>query len=253
MSEQFENKVALITGGGNGIGRASARAFSKQGAKIVIADINIEGGEHTVHLIQESGGDAIFVNTDITQAAAVEAMVAKTVEAYGRLDCAFNNAGIADAEGKGLAECSEEAWDTTININLKGVWLCMKYEILHMLNHGGGAIVNTASILGLVGIAGATPYVVSKHGVVGLTKTGALQYAQQNIRVNAICPGFTRTNMIQSILDNPEREAKVTARHPMGRLGTPEEIAEAAVWLCSDAASFVTGHAFPVDGGYIAQ
>lgn len=253
MPKQFNTKVALITGGSDGIGKATALAFSNQGANVVIADVNTQGGEETVSLIHKNGGQATFVKTDVTKAVEVEALVTKTIERYGHLDCAFNNAGIRGSSSQSVAECDEEAWDQVMNVNLKGVWLCMKYEIRQMLEQGNGAIVNTASIYGLVGAAGATAYTVSKHGVVGLTKSGALQYAKQGIRINALCPGFTRTAMIEDIISDPNIETRITERHPMGRLGTPEEMAQAVLYLCSDAASFMTGHAFPVDGGYTAQ
>jgi NAD(P)-dependent dehydrogenase (short-subunit alcohol dehydrogenase family) len=222
--------------------------------------MNEEGGQQTVHMITEKGGEATFVQVDVTSTSAVEAMISKTVETYGRLDCAHNNAGVG---GSGVAptptaDVTEDTWDYTININLKGVWLCMKYEIPQMLSQGGGAIVNTASILGLVGLPTGAAYVASKHGVVGLTKTAALEYAQTGLRINAVCPGFIRTPMVERFVelasrDNPHIAEQVTALHPLGRLGTPAEVAEAVVWLCSDAASFVTGHTMTVDGGYVAQ
>lgn len=253
MPGRLEGKVAIITGGSDGIGRATALTFAEQGASVVIADINTEGGEETLSLIHKNKGQATFIQTDVTKAAEVEALVAQTIDAYGRLDYAFNNAGIAGGPGQSVAECDEEAWDQVMNVNLKGVWLCMKYEILHMLKQGNGAIVNTASIYGLVGFAGGTPYNVSKHGVVGLTKSGALQYAKQGIRINALCPGWTHTAMTEHIVSDPYYGPKIISRHPMGRLGTLEEMAQAVLYLCSDAASFITGHAFPVDGGYTAQ
>ena len=198
MNAQLNNRVALVTGGGSGIGRASALAFAKQGSNVVVADVNLESGNETVELIQKDGGHASFVTADVTKATDTESMVIKAVEEYGRLDCAFNNAGILG--GGSLTECTEEDWDLVMDVNLKGVWLCLKYEILQMLKQGGGCIVNTASVAGLVGFAAATPYTTSKHGVVGLTKTAALQYADQGIRVNAVCPGITRTPMISNLL-----------------------------------------------------
>jgi NAD(P)-dependent dehydrogenase (short-subunit alcohol dehydrogenase family) len=215
--------------------------------------MNDEGGQQTVHMITENGGEAIFVQVDVSSTNAVEAMISKTVETYGRLDCAHNNAGISSGVRALTADYPEERWHQVIAVNLTGVWLCMKYEIVQMLHQGGGAIVNTASIAGLVGGAGGAAYTASKHGVVGLTKTAALEYAQQGIRVNAVCPGYIQTPMTASSLSDPERQAQIIAQEPIGRVGTPEEIAEAVVWLCSDAASFVTGHTMTVDGGYVAQ
>jgi NAD(P)-dependent dehydrogenase (short-subunit alcohol dehydrogenase family) len=251
--KSLDGKIALVTGGGSGIGRAAALTFAREGAKVVVADIVVDGGEETVRMIKEADGDAVFVKTDVSQAAEVEAMVNKTVETYGRLDCAFNNAGIEGVQAP-IIENPEENWDRVININLKGVWLCMKYELPQMLKQGGGAIVNTSSVAGLVGFQGITPYVASKHGVAGLTKTVALEYATSGIRVNAVCPGVIQTPMIDRFIGgDPEAAAQFTSLEPVGRLGTPEEIAEAVVWLCSDAASFVTGHPMVVDGGFIAQ
>src|SRR4030095_16817727 len=216
--------------------------------------MNEEGGRQTVHMIAENGGEATFVQGDVSQAIAVEAMISKAVETYVRLDCAHNNAGIGSRPRVLLHELPEESWQRVIDINLKGVWLCMKYELSQMLTQGGGTIVNTASIMGLVGSwSRSGAYVASKHGVVGLTKTAALEYAKADIRVNCVCPGYIRTPLLESLLTNqPEMEAQIVARHPVGRMGQPEEIAEAVVWLCSDAASFVTGHAMTVDGGYVA-
>lgn len=253
MSGQLDGKVALVTGAGSGIGRASARALAREGAKVVVSDVVVEGGEETVRMIEESGGEATFVKADVSKASEVEALVNSAVEAYGKLDCAHNNAGIEGTMGS-TVECGEENWDRTININLKGVWLGLKYEIPRMSEGGGGAIVNTASVAGLVGFQNLPAYVASKHGVVGITRTAALEYAQQGIRVNAVCPGVIRTPMVERILGgDPEAAAQFTALEPVGRMGTPEEIAEAVVWMCSDAASFVTGHAMAVDGGLVAQ
>jgi NAD(P)-dependent dehydrogenase (short-subunit alcohol dehydrogenase family) len=253
MAELLKGKVALVTGAGSGIGRASARIFAREGAKVVVADIVAEGGEETVGMIKKAGGEAIFVRADVSKAAEVEAMVNQAVEAYGRLDCGFNNAGTEGAIAQ-TADYTEENWERVIAINLKGVWLCMKHEIAHMLKQGGGAIVNTASALGLVGIENQPAYVASKHGVVGLTKTAALEYAKMGIRVNAMCPGAISTPMLDRALGpQPQLAEAVTNMEPVGRLGKPEEIAEAVVWLCSDAASFVTGHAMSVDGGWVAQ
>jgi NAD(P)-dependent dehydrogenase (short-subunit alcohol dehydrogenase family) len=255
MPGQLTGKVALVTGGASGIGRATALTFAREGAKLVVADMHEEGGQQTVHMIRENGGDATFVQVDVSRAIEVEAMVSATVETYGRLDCAHNNAGIGSRPRVRLHELSEEGWDQVMSINLKGVWLCMKYELIQMLQQGNGAIVNTASIMGLVGSwSRSGAYNASKHGVVGLTKTAALEYATAGIRVNAVCPGYIRTPLIADALtSNPEMEAQIIARHPVGRMGRPEEIAEAVVWLCSAAASFVTGHTMTVDGGYVAQ
>jgi len=255
MTESLGGKVALVTGGGSGIGRATALAFARAGAKVVVSDVNAGGGEATVDHVKQVGGQATFVAADVTQAGEVAALVARTVEICGRLDYAFNNAGISSAalvpDGTPIHDYPEEAWDRLIDINLKGVWLCMKYELPQMLRQGGGAIVNAASIMGLVGGANFA-YNASKHGVVGLTKSAALFYAAQSIRVNAVCPGYVRTPMTERIWSDPERAREIAARHPMGRFGTAEEVAETVVWLCSDAASFVTGVALPVDGGYVA-
>lgn len=252
MAGQLEGKVSLITGGGSGIGKASALAFAREGSKVVVADVNVDGGEQTVRLIQDTGGEASFVRADVAKSDDVSAMVDHAVQTYNRLDCAFNNAGISGGPGR-IHEYTEDNWSRVLDINLTGVWLCMKYEIIQMLNQGGGAIVNTASIMGLVGGSRSPAYPATKHGVVGLTRAAAVDYAQEAIRVNAVCPGYIRTPMIeQSILSDPVAEERVVSRHPMHRLGTPEEIGEAVVWLCSDAASFVTGTAMTVDGGYVA-
>ena len=255
MPGTLDGKVALVTGGASGIGRATALTFAREGAKLMIADLNEAGGQQTVHMITENGGEATFVQVDVTQAAAVEAMISTTVQTYGRLDCAHNNAGIGSRPRVRLHELPEENWDRVLDINLKGVWLCMKYEIIQMLAQGGGAIVNTASIMGLVGSwSRSGAYNASKHGVVGLTKTAALEYATSGIRVNCVCPGYIRTPLIaEALTSHPEMEAQIVARHPIGRMGQPEEIAAAVIWLCSDAASFVTGHTMTVDGGYVAQ
>jgi len=255
MAGSLEGKTALVTGGGSGIGRAASLAYAKEGARVVVADVNVEGGEETVLMIKEAGGEAILVHADVSKPKDTQAMVDQAVEAFGSLDCAFNNAGIGGGRDRLLtADYLEEDWDRVISINLKGVWLCMKAEIPQMLKQGGGAIVNTASIAGLVGLTGTIAYVAAKHGVTGLTKAAAMEYAKSGIRVNAVCPGYIQTPLVQGIFDRIEgyRE-RVAARHPMDRLGEPEEIAQAVVWLSSDAASFVTGHNMPVDGGYMAQ
>ena len=219
---------------------------------MIVADVSADGGQETVDAINEQDGEATFVQADVADPGEVREMVERAITTYGRLDCAFNNAGIEGEMAK-TAECSEENWDRTIAINLKGVWLCMKQEIPHMLERGGGAIVNCASIAGLVGFAGMPAYCASKGGILQLTRTAALEYAQSGIRVNALCPGVIHTPMVDRITgEDAETEAQFTAMEPVGRMGTPEEMAEAALWLCSDAASFVTGHPLVADGGMIA-
>ena len=251
MEMLLEGKVALVTGGAMGIGKTTAQIFAREGARVVVVDIVTEGGEETVRLIRETGADAFFVKCDVTKAMDVEAAVKKTVDTYGRLDCAFNNAGIA-IPGT-TVECSEEDWDRVLSVNLKGVWLCMKYEISQMLTQGGGVIVNTSSVGGLVGTPGIAAYTASKHGVVGLTRTAALEHVTAGIRVNAVCPGSVPTPMLDPVVNHPELKAMLESKHPMGRFATTEEIAEAVIWLCSDRASYVTGVAFPVDGAVTAQ
>ncbi|MDP9380393.1 MAG: SDR family oxidoreductase [Chloroflexota bacterium] len=256
MAGQFDGKVALVTGAGGGIGRATALAFAQQGAKVVAADITVEGGEETVRQIKDSGGDATFVGTDVTKAAEVEAMVNKAVDSYGRLDFAHNNAGTEGALAT-TVDYPEDVWNRVLAINLTAVWLGMKYEIPRMLEQGGGAIVNTASILGLVGFPTTPAYTASKHGVVGLTKVAALENATQGIRVNAVCPGWIETPMVmeRGVAAGANREVydQIANMHPVKRLGKAEEIAQVVVWLCSDAASFVTGQPITVDGAYTAQ
>ncbi|MGO9059184.1 MAG: SDR family oxidoreductase [Candidatus Binataceae bacterium] len=253
MAGRLNGKIAIVTGVASGIGQAAALIFAREGAKLVAADVTVEQGEATVRQIKEAGGEAIFVRCDIAKAADAEALVAAAVKAYGRLDCAFNNAGIIGKLAR-TAEETEENFDRIIQIDLKGPWLCMKYEILQMLRQkGGGAIVNTASAAGLVGSHGMPAYAAAKHGVVGLTRTAALEYAKAGIRVNAVCPGIVDTPMTQGIVAKHPRMAQATAAMPLGRNCRPEEIAEAAAWLCSDAASFVTGQAMAVDGGLTAQ
>ena len=257
MSGALDGKVALVTGAGSGIGRAACLALAREGAKVVVADVVSDGGEETAAMVRDSGGDALFVRTDVTIAVQVEAMVARTVDTYGRLDCALNNAGVQLEIQRGsttmTADCTEEVYDRTLAVNLKGVWLCMKYEIPRMLEAGAGAIVNTSSAAGLVGIEGQAVYVASKHGVIGLTKLAALEYASSGVRINAVCPGSTRTPMIDDITGkDPQMESRVASSQPLRRMGAPEEIAAAVVWLCSDAASFVTGHAMSVDGGMVS-
>jgi len=250
---RFEGSVVLITGGSSGIGRATALAFAREGAKVVLGNRRVEAGQETARMVQEAGGEAILVRTDVTKAAEVEELIRATVRTYGRLDCAFNNAGITGAMAR-TAECTEDNWQRTIAVNLTGVWLCMKYEILEMLKQGDGVIVNNASTAGLVGMRGGPAYSASKGGVVQLTRTAALEYAKSGIRVNAVCPGFVRTPMTEEHTNaNPDLEGWIKKIQPMGRLGTPEEVAQTVVWLCSEAASFITGQALAIDGGMVAQ
>jgi NAD(P)-dependent dehydrogenase (short-subunit alcohol dehydrogenase family) len=252
MTESFAGKTVLVTGGAGGIGRATALAFGRAGANVVVSDITVAGGEETVRMIVQAGGAAIFVKTDVTRAADVQALVAQTIATYGRLDCAFNNAGIEE-ESKPLADCEEAMFDRIMNVNVKGAWLCMKYEIEQMLKQGGGVIVNTASVAGLVGAPLQPVYAGSKHAVVGMTKTAAAEYGRAGIRVNSVCPGIIRTEMLDRALERePKREKGINKAHPIGRLGEAEDIAGAVLWLCSDSASFVTGHQLAVDGGLTA-
>jgi len=253
MSGALQGKVILVTGGGSGIGRATSLRVAQEGGKIMIADYMRESAERTVKIIKDAGGTASCVDADASIASQVEMMVKKTVETYGRIDGAFNNAGI---EGRmaDTAACTEENFDRTIAINLRGVWLCMKHEIPQMLKQGGGAIVNTASIAGLVGFVNLPAYVASKHGVIGLTKTAALEYAQKNIRVNCVNPGVINTPMVARLVDSGSmNESDLTRGEPVGRMGKPEEIGEGVIWLLSDASSFVTGHSLVIDGGWVAQ
>ena len=251
--ESLNNKIAFVTGGGSGIGRATALAFADRGAKVVIADLNTDGGKETQRLIEEDGGEALFVSCDVGDAGEVAAAIDRCVAVYGRLDCAFNNAGIL-GEMSTTADCSEENFDRIMRVNLKGVWLCMKHEIPQMIRQGGGAIVNASSIAGLVGVAGQPIYVASKHGVTGLTKAVGVEYAQQGVRINAVCPGLIRTDLMERIFKaNPELRGEANDWQPMGRVGEPEEVAEAVVWLSSDKASFVVGHTLTIDGGLVAK
>ena len=254
MAGMLDGKSALITGAGGGIGRAAALAFAREGARVAVADVMAEAARETVALVNAAGGQAISLSGDVSRDADVRSMVQAVVGTYARLDCAFNNAGIAgwqvDAVGKKTAEWSEEAFDRMIPVNLMGVWLCMRHELPQMQAQGRGAIVNTASIAGLVGLPTSSAYVAAKHGVVGLTKTAALEYAEANIRVNAVCPGYIRTRMTEPGMQL--RGEAILAQTPFKRLGNPEEIAEMVLWLCSERASFVSGAAYNVDGGWMA-
>jgi NAD(P)-dependent dehydrogenase (short-subunit alcohol dehydrogenase family) len=251
MALNLDGKTAIVTGAASGIGRETAERFAAEGANVVVADVTVEDGEETVERIESAGGDATFVETDVSDPDAVEAMVGTAEEAYGGVDIAHNNAGI-EGDDDDLAAQSEENWDRVVDIDLKGVWLCLKHEIDAMAGDGGGAIVNTSSIAGLAA-AGAAPYVASKHGVVGLTRTAASEYADAGVRVNAVCPGVIDTPMVDRAgAEDPEAIEGFVAMQPLGRKGKPEEIANAVVWLASEEASFVTGNAYPVDGGYMA-
>jgi len=255
MTGKLEGKVALITGASSGIGRATALAFAREGTKLVFADVAVERCDDTADSIRQADGEVLCVETDVSKADQVEALIKETVKTFGRLDIAFNNAGI-EGDQASTADYTEDAWNQVLSINLTGTWLCMKYEIQLMLRQeGGGVIVNMSSILGKVGFANAPAYVASKHGVIGLTKAAALEYATEGIRVNAVCPGFIETPMLEraGILADPELYEQIVSLHPLNRLGQPGEIAEVVLWLCSDAASFVTGHALLADGGYVAQ
>jgi NAD(P)-dependent dehydrogenase (short-subunit alcohol dehydrogenase family) len=248
----FTGKVALVTGAGSGIGRAVALGYARDGARVVISDVDDRGGQETVNLIRQSGGEAAYFHADVSDATACQALVDFTLHNYGRLDIACNNAGIG-GESNPTGAYSAAGWDKVLGVNLSGVFYCMRYEIPAMLQNGGGAIVNMASILGETAFAGAPAYVAAKHGVVGLTKTAALEYGQQGIRVNAVGPAFIQTPMIAALENDPGLNAMLVGKHPIGRLGQPEEVAELVLWLSSDKASFVTGAYYPVDGGYLAQ
>lgn len=250
MSGLLKGKVGLITGGAAGIGRATAQIFAREGAEVIVADIVIQEGQETVRLIKDSGGEATFVRCDVTRSTEVKALMEEAVDTYGRIDCAFNNAGI-EGSVSATADCTEENWDAIMTTNLKGEWLCMKYEIPQMLRQGGGAIVNAASVGGLVGLPGMSAYCASKGGVVQLTKVAALEYAKSHIRINAVCPGGIRTGMSKRLGKQPQMGETLPA--PMRRWAKPEEIGEVVAWLCSDAASFVTGHTMTADGGFLAQ
>ena len=249
----FKGKVALVTGAGTGIGRATALDFGKKGASVVVADINVEEAKKTVSMIKKAGGEALFVQTDVSKPQDCEMMVAEAIDAFGRLDYACNNAGI-EGVMSGIADMKVEDWQRVINVNLTGIFLSMKYEIPEMLKQGGGAIVNMASILGQVGFANAAAYTAAKHGVVGLTKVAALEYSARGIRVNTICPAFIVTPMLEraGLLGDANVRKSIEALHPIGRLGQPEEIAKVVTFLCSPDASFIAGESMLVDGGYVA-
>ncbi|MFJ7146464.1 SDR family oxidoreductase [Pseudomonas protegens] len=252
MSMTFSGQVALVTGAANGIGRATAQAFAAEGLKVVVADLDVLGGEETVALIQAAGGEALFVSCNVTREVDVQNLMARTVEAYGRLDYAFNNAGIEIEKGR-LAEGSLDEFDAIMGVNVKGVWLCMKYQLPLLLAQGGGAIVNTASVAGLGAAPKMSIYAASKHAVIGLTKSAAIEYAKKKIRVNAVCPAVIDTDMFRRAYESDPKKAEfAAAMHPVGRIGKVEEIASAVLYLCSDGAAFTTGHALTVDGGATA-
>ncbi|MHB8575088.1 MAG: SDR family oxidoreductase [Dehalococcoidia bacterium] len=253
MAGMFHGRVALVTGAASGIGRASAMAFARDGASVIVADVQAEGGEETVAQIRVGGGDALFVQTDVTRPADVERLVHQTVTTYGRLDFAHNNAGI-EGPLASLLDYPDDAFDRVIAVNLKGVWLCLKQELRQMLAQGGGAIVNTASVAGLRGSGMQAAYAASKHGVLGLTRSSAQTYGARGIRINAVCPGVIQTPMLERAdqFTQGQFSARSIRAHPIGRLGTADDVAAAVVWLCSDAAAFVTGVSFPVDGGLMA-
>ncbi len=245
--------MALITGAASGIGRVAARAFAREGARVLLSDLTADGGQETARMIKAEGGTATFVRADVTSGPDVKAMVSEVDRAYGRLDFAVNNAGIDGARAP-TADYPEETWAQVVAVNLTGVFLCMKYEIPLMLRQRGGSIVNLASVAGVTGFPAHSAYTASKHGVIGLTKTAALEYAKAGLRVNSVCPCYTRTPMLERIVRaKPELEAKLQARVPLGRLGTPEEIAAAILYLCTDSASFITGHSLVMDGGIVAE
>lgn len=248
----FDGKVALVTGGSSGIGQAACHLYAQEGAKVVVSDIDEKRGDETVRAIQGKNGDAIFVRADVSKPEDCQAMVTATLEKYGRLDIAFNNAGIG-GEANLTADYSVDGWQKVIAINLSSVFYCMKYEIPAMLQNGGGAIVNMASILGRVAFQNSPAYVAAKHGVVGLSKNAAVEYAKQGLRINAVGPGFIRTPLIAGLEENTQIRDHLISLHPVGRLGESEEVAELVIWLSSDKASFVTGAYYAIDGGYLAQ
>jgi len=252
MSAELGGKVGLVTGGTSGIGRETAVLFAQAGAQVVVPGRRDKEGQETIELVRAAGGDGLFVKTDVSKGSEVEALIQKTAEKFGRLDVAFNNAGI-EGVWSPIARQSEQDFDRTIDINLKGVWLCLKYEIRQMLKQGtGGAIVNMSSTMGLVGAAGAAAYAASKHGVIGLTKAAALETARHGIRINAVAPAAIESSMSERLFGAPQVHKVVLAQHPIGRFGTSKEIAEAVVWICSDRASFMTGQSLILDGGFLA-
>jgi NAD(P)-dependent dehydrogenase (short-subunit alcohol dehydrogenase family) len=252
MTHDFNGKSVLITGAGGGIGRATALAFAEAGARLTLTDVDVAAGEETAALVRARRGEAIFLKVDVTRETEVAAMVAATVAAYGRLDCAFNNAGI-EIEDSRITECDESVFDRIMGVNVKGMWLCLKHELKQMEAQGGGAIVNTASVAGLKGAPRLATYAGSKHAVVGLTRSTAAEFAKQDIRVNAVCPGVIRTPMSERWANkDPDMPARMAALHPVGRIGEPNEVAAVVLWLCSGDASFVTGLAHTVDGGFTA-
>ena len=247
--ESFAGKVAFVTGAANGIGRAAALAFAREGAAVVAADLSEHGNQETARMIEEAGGRALAIKCDVSRDNDVKAALEKTIETFGRLDFDFNNAGVEQPITP-AADLTEEQWDRIVDINLRSVFLCMKHEIPLLLQQGGGAIVNTSSGAGVKGIAGQAAYCAAKFGIVGLTKAAALDYAKSNIRVNVVCPGIIDTPMMDRFSGGtPEGRERVIGQEPVGRMGKAEEIAAAVVWLCSDAAAFVVGHAMVIDGG----
>jgi len=252
MSTRFQDKVFMVTGGASGIGKTTAIMFAREGAKVVVADISTKGGQDTVREIRQMGGMAMYIQVDVSKAREVENLINQIIESYERLDFAFNNAGI-DHKPAHTHEITEDMWEKVISVNLKGVWLCMKFELAQMLKQGYGVIVNMSSVGGLVGAPGLTAYAASKGGINQLTKGAALEYARLGIRVNALCPAVTLTPLTESLLKNsPEQAKQMIEKHPMGRIAKPEEVANAVLWLCSDAASYVNGICLPVDGGFTA-
>lgn len=252
-TDEFEGRVAFVTGAASGIGRAASRLFAARGARVVLADLEREAGEAVAEEIRSTGAEAVFVETDVADDAAVARAVATATERFGRLDCAYNNAGLSGPPNF-VADMPEDQWRRTIDVMLTGVFLCMKHEIPAILESGGGAIVNCASGAGLIGFPGQSAYVASKHGVIGLTRAAALEYGSRGIQINSICPGTARTGMVEDVVrETPELQQELERLHPIGRIAEPEEIAEAALWLCTERASFVLGTALSVDGGYVAQ